>query len=92
MPDEEPAQESSSGLSDIKGLLRQLVAPVIEQLDARVSHQIDEQVDDHLDAALAGRLATVDRAIADLDRQLTELSARLDALEGRSSDAGEPVI
>lgn len=78
--DKEP-QDPPSGLSDIKGLLRQLVTPVIEQLDAKVSSHIDEQVDDHIEAALTSRLITLDRAIGDLDRHLKDLEARVAALE-----------
>jgi hypothetical protein len=81
MAQDSEAQDASSGLSDIKGLLRQLVTPVIEQLDAKVSSHIDEQVDDHIEAALTGRLATLDRAIGDLDRHLKELEDRIAALE-----------
>jgi hypothetical protein len=81
MAQDSEAQDASSGLSDIKGLLRQLVTPVIEQLDAKVSSHIGEQVDDHIEAALTGRLATLDRAIGDLDRHLKELEDRIAALE-----------
>ncbi len=81
MAEQHDEQASSSSLGDIKGLLRQLVAPVIEQLDAKVSSHLDEQVDDHIEIALSSRLATLDRAIGDLDRHLKELEARVAALE-----------
>lgn len=81
MAEQSDKEESSSSLGDIKGILRQLVAPVIEQLDAKVSSHIDEQVDDHIESAVASRLAILDRAIGDLDRHLKELENRVAALE-----------
>lgn len=72
---------SSSGISDVRGLLRQLVAPVIEQVEDRVSSQIDKEVAGRFDDLIATRMATIDRAIGDLDRHIKELSARLDRIE-----------
>jgi hypothetical protein len=69
--------------NDLRSLLRSLVAPVIEQVETRVSSQIDEEVAEKVDELLATRMATIDRAIGDLDRHLLELSARLDRLERR---------
>jgi hypothetical protein len=70
---------------DLKGIVRQLTAPMIESLDTRLRDQIEEHVDelltDKIDAALADRLSTVDRAIADLSRSLDALERRLAALE-----------
>ena len=81
MSSDDTSDSKSGGLGDVKGLLRQLVTPVIEQVETRVSSQIDEEVASRIDDLLATRRATIDRAIGALDRHLTELSDRLDRLE-----------
>ena len=82
--DNETKKESSGTSGDIRGLLRQLVSPVVEQIDDRVNKQIDSEVTARIDELLSTRMATVDRAIGDLDRHLSELSARLDRNEKNS--------
>jgi hypothetical protein len=82
--DDETKKESSGTSGDIRGLLRQLVSPVVEQIDDRVNKQIDSEVTARIDELLSTRMATVDRAIGDLDRHLSELSARLDRIEKNS--------
>jgi hypothetical protein len=72
---------SSPGLGDFRSLLRQLVGPVIEKVEEQVSTQIDKEVADRFDDLIATRMATIDRAIGDLDRHIKELSARLDRIE-----------
>jgi hypothetical protein len=66
---------------DFKGIVRQLTAPMIESLDTRLRDQIEAHVDEllteKLDAALADRFLTVDRAIADLSRSIEALEERL---------------
>jgi hypothetical protein len=66
---------------DLKGIVRQLTAPMIESLDTRLRDQIEAHVDELLtekiDAALADRFRTVDRAIADLSRSIAALEERL---------------
>jgi hypothetical protein len=76
-----------AGLGDIRGLLRQLVSPVIEKVEEQVTNQIDEEVTDRFNDLLATRMATIDRAIGDLDRHLNEISARLDRLERDRPDS-----
>jgi len=88
----EPADEGAQGAGsfDLRGVVRQLTAPMIESLDTRLRGQIeahvDQLLDEKVDAALADRLQTIDRAIADLSRSLDDLGRRLGALER----AGEP--
>ncbi len=81
---DETKKEGSGSSGDIRGLLRQLVSPVVEQIDDRVNKQIDSEVTARIDELLSTRMATVDRAIGDLDRHLSELSARLDRIEKNS--------
>ncbi len=81
MATDEKDSKRSSPTGDLRGLLRQLVTPVIESVETRVSSQIDDEVAEKVDDLLATRMATVDRAIGDLDRHILELTARLDRLE-----------
>ena len=78
---DETSNDDKRSNSDIRGLLRQLVTPVIEQVESRVSTQIDAEVADRIDELLSTRMATIDRAIGGLDRHLSELTARIDRLE-----------
>lgn len=75
---------------DLKGIFRQLTAPMIESLDSRLREQVEAHVDElmtaKVDAAIADRLATVDRAIADLSRTLDELVHRVALLESHGED------
>jgi DNA-binding transcriptional MerR regulator len=87
--DQGPSSKGRDEGFDLKGIVRQLTAPMIESLDTRLRDQIEEHVDELLtekiDAALADRLSTVDRAIADLSRSLDALERRLAALEQDST-------
>lgn len=82
-------QDTTSSSSDLRGLLRQFVTPVIEQVEQRVSRQIDDEVAERIDELLNTRMATIDRAIGDLDRHILELQARLDRLERAGLGAPE---
>jgi hypothetical protein len=68
---------------DFKERVKALAQPLVDSIDARVKKQIDAHVDDVLDeriaAAMADRLAVIERAIADLDRTVSELRAHLSA-------------
>ena len=95
---EDSTSDDKRSSSDLRGLLRQLVTPVIEQVETRVSTQIDAEVAERIDELLSTRMATIDRAIGGIDRHLSELSARLDrlerhlgrALEAPTEDVAEP--
>jgi hypothetical protein len=82
----EPGGDGAAGKGpeesfDFKGIVRQLTAPMIESLDTRLRDQIEAHVDEllteKLDAALADRFLTVDRAIADLSRSIAAIEQRL---------------
>ena len=88
MADESTSDDKRSS-GDLRGLLRQLVTPVIEQVETRVSTQIDAEVAERIDELLNTRMATIDRAIGGIDRHLSELSARIDRLERRLGAALE---
>ncbi|HUD69127.1 MAG TPA: hypothetical protein VMQ40_02700 [Acidimicrobiales bacterium] len=83
--DDGASRKAADDSFDLKGIVRQLTAPMIESLDTRLRDQIEAHVDEllteKLDAALADRLSTVDRAIADLSRSIDALERRLGAHE-----------
>jgi hypothetical protein len=70
---------------DLKGIVRQFAQPMLESLDARLREQVEAHADlvvsEKVDQAVADRLSTIDRAIADLSRSLEALDQRLAALE-----------
>lgn len=71
------SDEQSHG-PDLKSRLKQLTQPLVDTLDQKLRDQVDQRVDRRVDEALAARLAVIERAIADLDRQVNELRSRLD--------------
>ena len=73
-PDHEPGRNQPI---DFRERLKQLTQPIVDSLDARLRKQIDERVDERVDASLTNRLAVLERAIADLDRAVTQLQERL---------------
>jgi hypothetical protein len=84
---DEPRASTRSGdagkvTNDLRDILRNLAQPVIESWDARLRTQVDarvdESVDEKIDAAIQDRLAVLERAVADLDRQVNDLRDRLD--------------
>ena len=90
---DETSNDDKRSNADLRGLLRQLVTPVIEQVESRVSTQIDAEVADRIDELQSTRMATIDHAIGGLDRHLSELTARLDRLErhlGPALDESSP--
>jgi hypothetical protein len=76
---------------DLRAIVKQFTAPMIESLDARLREQVeahtDALMDEKVDAAVSDRLATIERAIADLSRSITALEQRLASLERASGPA-----
>lgn len=70
-------EHASDTPPDLLARLRHLAQPLVDSLDSRLRDQIDHRVDERVDATLASRLSVIERAIADLDRGLKELEARL---------------
>ena len=72
-------------VQDLRNRLKHLTQPLVDSLDSRLRDQIDRRVDDRVDdrvqtlvdEALAARLSVIERAIADIDRALKELQAKL---------------
>ncbi len=63
--------------ASLRERLRALAQPLVDTVDARLRHQIDERVDRRVETLLADRLAVLERAVADLDRAVRALEARL---------------
>lgn len=90
----EATDGARAAASELRNLLRQLTAPVVESLDDRLRGQIathvDEVLSDKVTAAVADRLSLVDRAIADLSRSVESLERRVASLErhGEPDDEG----
>src|ERR1700690_3446787 len=67
-------------VQDLRSRLKHLTQPLVDSLDSRLRDQIDRRVDERVDdrvqalvdEALTARLSGVERAIADLDRDLKE--------------------
>lgn len=78
MSDDNPPRDAAdaSPPPDFKDRLKALTQPLVDSIDARLRKQIDQHVDEvldqRIDAAIAARLAVLERAIADLDRALKE--------------------
>jgi len=70
----EPNSEKSQ---DLRSRLKQFTQPLVDSLDTKLRDQVDHRVDDRVETLLAARLAVIERAIADLDREVRELKERL---------------
>lgn len=63
--------------NDLRDRLKQMTQPLVDSVDTKLRKQVDDRVDERVDATLATRLSVLERAIADLDRSVKELQARL---------------
>jgi regulator of protease activity HflC (stomatin/prohibitin superfamily) len=62
---------------DILERLRQMAEPLVNSIDKRLSGQVDKRVDKRVEESLKDRLSVIERAIADLDRAIKELQAKV---------------
>ena len=65
--------DETSKPHDLRERLKAFAQPFVDSLDTKLRDQVDERVD----ATLSARLAVIERAIADLDRAVKALEARL---------------
>jgi hypothetical protein len=72
------ADEPTNKSQDLKSRFRQLTQPLVDTLDGKLRDQVDKRVDERVDQAMNARLSVLERAIADLDRTVSELQRRLD--------------
>lgn len=71
------AESSTNKSQDLKSRIKQITQPIVDSLDARLSTQVDKRVDQRVDETLKDRLSVIERAIADLDRNVHDLQDRL---------------
>jgi len=64
--------------ADFKQKIKQFTQPLVDSLDARLRDEIDARVDARVDEVVRDRLTILERAVADLDRAVRELAARVD--------------
>lgn len=74
----DPTESTAAKSQDLKARFKQITQPLVDTLDSRLSSQVDKRVDQRVDEVLKDRLAILERAVADLDRHVHELQARLD--------------
>jgi len=48
----------------------------MDSLDSKIREQVDHRVDERVDQSLSARLSVIERAIADLDREVKELKKK----------------
>lgn len=70
-------EPNSQKSQDLRSRLKQFTQPLVDSLDTKLRDQVDRRVDDRVETLLAARLAVIERAIADLDREIRELKERL---------------
>ncbi len=74
----ETTDSGADKVQDLKSRLKQFAQPIVDSLDSRLREQVDARVDERVEASLSARLTVIERAIADLDRIVRELEARLE--------------
>jgi hypothetical protein len=58
---------------DIFARLKQMAEPIVTTIDNRLSGQVDKRVDKRVEESILDRLTVIERAIADLGREIEEL-------------------
>jgi hypothetical protein len=58
---------------DILARLKQMAEPFVATIDNRLSGQVDKRVDKRVEESFKDRLSVIERAIADLGREVKEL-------------------
>ncbi len=67
------SEPSSAKPQDILARLKQMAEPIVATIDNRLSGQVDKRVDKRVDESFNDRLSVIERAIADLGREVKEL-------------------
>ncbi len=71
MSDEHATNDDKS--PDLKARFKQFTQPIMDSLDSKIRDQVDHRVDERVEQSLSARLSVIERAIADLDREVKEL-------------------
>lgn len=74
--------------TDLKARIKQITQPIVDSLDTRLSAQVDKRVDQRVEETMKDRLAVLERAVADLDRTVHNIEARLKAHDEGAKDSG----
>jgi hypothetical protein len=64
---------------DLRSRLKQFTQPLVDSIDTKLRDQVDHRVDERVEVSLSARLSVIERAIADLDREIREIKERLDS-------------
>jgi hypothetical protein len=79
MSDNEPVDETDDEKpKDLREFIKNLAAPVMETFDSKIREHIDSRMEAQSSPDLTDRLSLLERAVADLDRDVRELQRRLD--------------
>ena len=79
MSENEAADESNDEKpKDLRDFIKNLAAPVMETFDTKIKEHIDSRIEAQSAPDLTARLTLLERAVADLDREVLELQRRLE--------------
>ncbi|HEY1761763.1 MAG TPA: hypothetical protein VGG17_04125 [Acidimicrobiales bacterium] len=83
----DPSDSHDNKATDLKARIKQITQPIVDSLDTRLSAQVDKRVDQRVEETMKDRLAIIERAVADLDRTVHNLEARLKAHDEDAKDS-----
>jgi hypothetical protein len=83
----DPSDSHDNKATDLKARIKQITQPIVDSLDTRLSAQVDKRVDQRVEETMKDRLAIIERAVADLDRIVHNLEARLKAHDEDAKDS-----
>jgi hypothetical protein len=72
-------ETNASKSQDLRSRLKQFTQPLVDSIDTKLRDQVDHRVDERVEVSLSARLSVIERAIADLDREIREIKERLDS-------------
>jgi len=79
MSENDASEESNDEKpKDLREFIKNLAAPVMETFDTKIKEHIDSRMEAQSAPDLTARLTLLERAVADLDREVRELQRRLD--------------
>jgi hypothetical protein len=70
---DDTSEPESAKPQDILARLKQMAEPIVATIDNRLSGQVDKRVDKRVEESFKDRLTVIERAIADLGREIKEL-------------------
>jgi hypothetical protein len=70
---DDTSEPNNAKPQDILARLKQMAEPIVTTIDNRLSGQVDKRVDKRVEESLKDRLSVIERAIADLGREIKEL-------------------